>query len=110
MHELAIAESVLDAITARTAERKVHAVCLEIGKLSGVSPDSLRFCFELAAAGTGIDGAVLDIIEPAGRARCGSCSQEFAVADLILLCACGSSDVQILAGDELRIISVKVSC
>jgi hydrogenase nickel incorporation protein HypA/HybF len=109
MHELAIAENVLETITARTADRKVHAVRLEVGKLSGVSADSLRFCFELAAAGTGVDGAVLDIVEPAGRARCGTCFQEFALQDLILLCACGSSDVRVLAGDELRILSVEVS-
>jgi hydrogenase nickel incorporation protein HypA/HybF len=109
MHELAIAENVLDTITARTADRKVHAVRLEIGRLSGVCADSLRFCFELAAAGAGADGAVLDIVEPPGRARCVTCSHEFTVDDLILLCACGSSDVRVLAGDELRILSVEVS-
>ncbi len=32
--------------------RQVREVRLEVGKLSGVSVDSLRFCFELAAAGT----------------------------------------------------------
>jgi hydrogenase nickel incorporation protein HypA/HybF len=109
MHELAIAENVLETITARTADRKVHAVRLEIGKLAGVTTDSLRFCFELAAAGTGVDGAVLEIVEPAGRARCQACSHEFALNDLILLCACGSSDVRVLAGNELRILSVEVS-
>jgi hydrogenase nickel incorporation protein HypA/HybF len=109
MHELAIAEDVLGTITARTAERKVHAVRLEVGRLSGVSADSLRFCFELVAAGTGVDGAVLDIIEPSGRARCLTCAEEFALDELILLCGCGSTDVRIVAGDELRIVSVEVS-
>jgi hydrogenase nickel incorporation protein HypA/HybF len=109
MHELAIAENVLDTITARTADRKVHAVRLEVGRLSGVSADSLRFCFELAAAGTAVDGAVLDIVEPPGRAHCQACSREFGLEDLILLCPCGSSDVRVLAGAELRILSVEVS-
>jgi Zn finger protein HypA/HybF involved in hydrogenase expression len=31
------------------------------------------------------------------------------VEDPILLCACGSSNVHILAGEELRILSVEVS-
>jgi hydrogenase nickel incorporation protein HypA/HybF len=109
MHELAIAESVLDTITARTGDRQVCEVRLEVGKLSGVSVDSLRFCFELAAAGTGVDGAALDIVEPSGRARCETCSEEFLIDDRILLCACGSSDVRVLAGEELRIVSVEVS-
>lgn len=109
MHELAIAESVLSAITARIGDRQVVQVRLEIGRLSGVSVDSLRFCFELAAEGTGIDGAELTIDEPPGRARCATCSEEFVLEDRILLCACGSSDVRLLGGDELRILSVEMS-
>lgn len=109
MHELAIAESVLDTITARIGDRQVREVRLEIGKLSGVSADSLRFCFELVATGTGVDGAELEIVEPPGEGRCVTCSNEFVLLDRILLCACGSSDVRVTAGDELRIISVEVS-
>jgi hydrogenase nickel incorporation protein HypA/HybF len=110
MHELSIAESVLDTITARTGDREVREVRLEIGKLAGVSVDSLRFCFEVATAGTALERAALDIVEPSGRARCASCGQEFMIDDRILLCACGSSDVRVLAGEELRILSVEVSC
>jgi hydrogenase nickel incorporation protein HypA/HybF len=109
MHELAIAESVVDAITSRTGGRQVSEVLLEVGKLSGVSADSLRFCFELAAQGTSVDGAQLDIREPSGLARCASCDRDFTLDDLILLCSCGSGDVRVLAGEELRIISVEVS-
>jgi hydrogenase nickel incorporation protein HypA/HybF len=109
MHELSIAESVVDAITARTGERQVSGIVLEIGKLSGISPDSLRFCFELAAEGTGVTGARLDIREPVGEAHCLTCDSDFALADPIMLCPCGSSNVQVLGGDELRIVSVEVS-
>ena len=108
MHELAIAESVIDTITARVGDRRVSSVLLEVGRLSGVSSDALRFSFELAAQGTGVDGAQLEINEPAGRARCAQCDRDFEVNDLIMLCSCGSSDVRLLAGDELRIISVAV--
>ncbi len=109
MHELAIATSVLETITARVPGRSVCEVRLEIGKLSGVSVDSLRFCFDLAAAGTEAEGAALHIDEPAGRARCETCGEEFLIDDRILLCACGSSAVRVLAGDELRILSLEVS-
>lgn len=108
MHELAIAESVVDSVTARTGSSRVTQVRLEVGRLSGVVADALRFSFELAASGTGLDGAQLDIDEPDGRAKCADCGQEFAVPDLILLCPCGSADVHVLAGEELRIVSVEV--
>jgi hydrogenase nickel incorporation protein HypA/HybF len=109
VHELAIAESVIETITARTGERSVREIHLEVGRLSGVSAEALRFCFDLAAADTAANGATLVIDEPPGRAHCVTCGEEFVVEDPILLCGCGSSDVRILAGEELLILSVQVS-
>jgi hydrogenase nickel incorporation protein HypA/HybF len=108
MHELSIAQGIVDAVAERTGGAAVGNVHLVVGQLSGVVPDSLRFCFELVAAGTPLEAAVLQIDEPRGRARCGSCATEFAVPDLVLLCSCGSSDVHLLAGDELLIRSVEL--
>lgn len=109
VHELAIAESVIETIAARTGDRVVREVRLEVGRLSGVSADSLRFCFEVAAADTGVGGARLVIDEPPGRAHCVTCGEEFSLDEPILLCACGSSDVRVLEGEELRILSVTVA-
>src|SRR4051794_33154825 len=109
MHELAIAESVLSTIAARVGDRTVHEVRLEVGKLSGISAESLRFCFSLAAEGTAVSGAALDIVEPPGQALCSSCGSDFALLEPFPLCACGSSDVRVLGGNELRILSVEVS-
>ncbi len=109
MHELAIAESVLSTITARVGDRTVHEVRLEVGRLSGVSADSLRFCFSLAASGTVVSGAALQIDEPRGRGLCSSCGADFELLEPFPLCACGSADVRVLSGDELRILSVEVS-
>lgn len=108
MHELSIAESVVDVVLERTDGHKVTSVRLLIGRLSGVVPDSLRFCFELAAAGTSLEGAELVIDEPAGRVHCRSCGQECARDDLILLCTCGSADVEVISGRELQLTSVEV--
>jgi hydrogenase nickel incorporation protein HypA/HybF len=108
MHELAIAESVVDAVTERTGTTSIKTVRIEVGRLAGIMADSLRFCFDVATDGTPLAGATLDISEPAGRARCSSCGTNFAVDDLVLLCPCGSADVQVTAGQELKILSVEV--
>jgi hydrogenase nickel incorporation protein HypA/HybF len=108
MHELSLTQSVVDAIVAKMGEETVTAVRLEVGKLSGVVTDSMRFCFEVICAGTTLEGARLDIDEPPGRARCHDCATEFDVPDLILLCPCGSANVEIVAGRELKIKSVEV--
>lgn len=108
MHELAITESVVDAVLERTGDRKVTTVRLKIGRLAGVVPDAMRFCFDLVTAGTPLEGAVLEIEEPAGQARCRSCGDEFRLSDLVLLCPCGSADVEVVAGRELLVSSVEV--
>jgi len=108
MHELSLTQGIVEAITARLGERRVVMVRLEIGKLSGVVVDSVRFCFDLVVAGTSVDGARLEIVEPGGRARCRDCAAEFTADDPILLCPCGSSDVEVLAGTELLIKAVEV--
>lgn len=108
MHELAIMQSVVDMVVDRTEGRQVASVRLRVGKLSGVVADAMRFCFDIATMGTPLKGAALHIDETAGRAACRSCGAEFDVADLILLCYCGSADVEVVAGRELLVTSVEM--
>ena len=86
----------------------MQSVKVEVGALCAVVPDAMRFCFELATEGTVADGARLDLDVRPGAARCRSCGQHFELRDLILLCPCGSADVEVLAGRELRIMSMEV--
>ena len=106
MHELAITQSVVDAVTERTGSAPVAAVRVRVGRLAGVVPDAMRFCFELVTAGTPVEGAVLEIEQPEGHGRCRDCGEEFLLADLVLLCPCGSADVEVLTGRELAVASV----
>jgi hydrogenase nickel incorporation protein HypA/HybF len=106
MHELAITQGVVDAVTERTGTAPVAIVRVRVGRLAGVVPEAMRFCFELVAAGTPLDGAALEIEQPEGRGRCRTCGVEFVLADLVLLCGCGSADVEVLAGRELSVVSV----
>ena len=109
MHELAITESVVQAVTERLPNAKIICVRLEIGSLSGVVADSVRFCFDLVTDGTNLAGARLEISEPAALCQCRDCGTEFEPEGPIALCGCGSADVAILAGSELRITSVEVA-
>ena len=109
MHELAIAEGVVDTVTQRLPGARITRVHLEIGALSGVVPDSIRFCFDLATEGTPLEGAALEITEPPARCRCRACGTEFRPDPPIVLCPCGSADVAVLGGEELKILSVQVA-
>jgi hydrogenase nickel incorporation protein HypA/HybF len=109
MHELAVTQSVVDAVVERTGEQRVLEVRLRVGRLSGVVPDAMRFCFDLVTDGTPLQGAILDIEEPEGSGSCRRCGSTFVLHDLILLCPCGSADVDVLTGRELAIGSVEVA-
>jgi hydrogenase nickel incorporation protein HypA/HybF len=103
VHELAITESIVAAVVERMPDTTVRRVRLEIGRLSGVVPDAVRFCFDLVVAGTS-----LEIDEPPGRVACRRCAAEFDTDEVLALCPCGSADVELLRGRELRIRSVEV--
>lgn len=108
MHELAITESIVTAVTDRMADTPIRRVRVEVGRLSGVVPDALRFCFELATVGSTLAGAELEIISVPGRGRCRECSAEFDTDEIVTACACGSLDVQVTGGQQLLIREVEV--
>ena len=103
MHELGITQEIVAIVSERARGRKVRRVVLEIGKLTAVLPDALRFCFDLCNRGTPAEGAELEIIETRGRARCRQCGSELFLDRPFGRCACGNSDLDWLAGEELKI-------
>ena len=105
---MALTESVVDLVGRRTAGRRVLVVRLQVGALSGVLPDAMRFCFDLATAGTPLEGARLEVEEVPGRLRCRTCGEESPCPDLVRLCPCGSADVEVVGGEDLRVASVDV--
>jgi len=108
MHELALMESLVATVEREVAGR-VMAVRLEVGALSAVVPDALRFCFDLCVEGTRLQGAELEILEVPGRGRCRRCAEELAIdGPLWPTCRCGSPDVEIVAGRELGVREVEV--
>jgi hydrogenase nickel incorporation protein HypA/HybF len=109
MHELGLTQEILEIVTQRARARKVKRIVLEIGKLSCVLPDAIRFSFDLCAAGTIAEGAELEITQPPGRGRCRQCGAEFALHGVLARCGCGSSDIEWLSGEELRIKTMEIA-
>src|SRR5262249_44437728 len=108
MHELAITESVVSGVCERVNGSKVVRVVLQIGKLSGIVPDAIRFCFDVCASGTNLEGATLEIFEPSGRAKCRDCRADVQIEEILALCECGSANLEILSGQELLVKEVEV--
>ena len=105
MHELSIAESILDAVRQELAKRpgaRPTCVGLRIGEFSAIDIDSLTFCFECVVQGTQWHGLRLDARLCPQRRVCEDCGTEFAVVEYITACsACGSNSSKLVSGDEL---------
>jgi len=108
MHEMALTEDLVSLIAEHCAGRQVTRVVLEVGKLSAVVPDAIRFCFELCAEGTPAEGARLELVEVTGLARCRSCEREFALDSVFDRCSCGSLSLEFLSGEQLQLREVEV--
>jgi hydrogenase nickel incorporation protein HypA/HybF len=109
MHELSICQGIVESVCEAVPDGQVLVVTVEIGRLSGVVPEAIRFCFDACARGTRVEGARLDIREVPGRGRCGSCDQQLDMDELLARCACGNPFLEIVRGRELRIRSVEVN-
>jgi hydrogenase nickel incorporation protein HypA/HybF len=108
MHELAIAEAVIDIAAAHAAGRRVTSVQVKIGHLRQVVPAALEFSFALAAEGTPVAGARLDIEHVPAAGACRSCGAESELDGFPLACrACGGLDVEVIRGEELQVASLE---
>jgi hydrogenase nickel incorporation protein HypA/HybF len=104
MHELGITRNIVAICAENAGGRRVSRITVEVGKLSAVVPRALEFCFDVAAAGTPVEGARLEIVEIDGRGRCKKCGQEAPLSSMVFRCAgeCGGA-IEVLAGEELNI-------
>ena len=109
MHELGITQSIVEIVSAQAGEARVARVIVEVGRLSAVMPDAIRFCFELCCAGTVLEGAELEIIETPGRGRCRACGVEMPLNAPFGQCPCGSWDVACIAGEALMIKAMEMA-
>jgi hydrogenase nickel incorporation protein HypA/HybF len=113
VHELSIVEALLDQVEQEVKSSgqpgRVTALDLTIGRLSGVSTESLRFAFQLLAPGTLAEAAELRITEPRAACRCRACGAQTPVDELVVRCPrCGSGDVLLDGGRDLRIESIEL--
>ncbi len=112
MHELSLAQSVLEIIEESAQVQcfnRVRSVILEIGKLSSVDPDAMRFCFDAAMKGSLAEGARLDIVEMPGQGWCARCAREVTVVALYEPCPyCGDFQVRVTGGDAMRVKELEV--
>ncbi len=112
MHELALATNVLRIVeeAAETEQfARVVEVHLEVGRLSCVEPDSLRFCFEAIQRDTVAADAKLMLTVIPGEARCRDCGEACELDNHFDPCpSCGAHGLEVLGGNTMRVTGLEV--
>jgi len=109
MHELSVCRNVVAIVCERAAGQRVTRVRLEIGRLSAIMPEAIRFCFDICAQGTRAAGAALEIVEVSGLGRCDACSTEVALQAPVGRCpTCGAGGLRLINGEEMKIKEMEV--
>jgi hydrogenase nickel incorporation protein HypA/HybF len=112
MHEMALAESMLEIVES-TARRhgasRISAVRLEIGALSHVAIDALRFCFDAVTRGSLAEGATLEIEATPGEAWCMPCGERVPLEQVGEPCPrCGGFQLAVTRGEDMRVRDIAI--
>jgi hydrogenase nickel incorporation protein HypA/HybF len=109
MHELSLADAIVQICSDHARGRRVVTVELRVGRLRQVVPHALEFAFALVAEGTPVEGAELMIEEVPVRVSCRSCATESEADVFPLACGrCGGLDVHVVAGEEFQVQALEI--
>jgi len=112
MHELGIANSVLEAVRSEMTRYPGNYPCkvgVRIGEMAAIDQDALRFCFEAIIRETDLEPLELSIEVCPRRHRCLVCERDFVVRNYDSRCPhCASLDTTCVSGDELELAYLEV--
>lgn len=112
MHEVSImAEAVrMAAESARAAgARRITAVRLRVGRLSGAVPEAMEFAWDVVRRDTMAAEATLTLESVAPMSWCAKCQTEFECKDFFSECPrCHEPSDELRRGRELEIASVEI--
>lgn len=112
MHEMSLCENIRDVLEDQAQESgftRVTKVWVEVGPLSCVEPEALKFGFDVVMRGSVAEGSVLDIATPPAAARCPACGKTTEVKQRYEACPdCGTPGLQIMQGEAFKIMKLEV--
>lgn len=113
MHELSIALSIVDIATEAVQNNgggTVEVLYLKLGKLSGVVKDALLSTWEIACAGTQIEGSQLVIEEVPVVIHCSSCDADRTLHSInrFICPVCFDAAPTLVSGRELQLTALEI--
>jgi hydrogenase nickel incorporation protein HypA/HybF len=112
MHEIGIADAILEAAQNEARRRKgaiLISIGVRVGVLSGVDEEALRFAFTALTLDTNLQEVIFEVLSCNRRNRCLDCGHEFETPLYVAPCPCCRSEkIALAGGDELDLAYVEV--
>ena len=113
MHELSLAVALVEQVEAallREQSPRAVRIDLAVGALAGVDPEAFAFAFPIAAEGTPVEGAKLNLRPVPLQVKCADCGQESEPSSLFLIYCekCESTKVEIVSGRGMVIEAIEI--
>lgn len=110
MHELSIAQSILDLVRPYVPEgQRVEFVRLKVGEQSGVVAESLEFCWSAVIPDTPLMDSRLVIEKSPFLIRCDACGAESESEYGLAVCPrCESPRTRVVSGMELQVLDLEL--
>jgi len=109
VHELSICTSLASIVRQHADGRSVSRVHLDVGHLRQVIPETLRYSWEIVVADTPLQGSVLEINHIPAVLHCRTCEARTTIDVAVFRCACGSTETDVVAGNELLVRSLDLA-
>lgn len=113
MHELSIAQEIINILETHVPPERCHQVSkviVKIGKFSNILSDSLQFCFEAVINNTKFSNAKLEVDSIPLIIECNECKQKIEIESPVFLCSnCGSANIKLITGNEMSIDHIEIN-
>jgi hydrogenase nickel incorporation protein HypA/HybF len=112
LHELSLVQALVEQAQLAAREsapgRRLTAVYVDVGELSGAVPEILKELYPLVAEGTELEGSRLRVRKVRARFKCCACGEESGRGQGLGCPGCGSMELDMLRGREIRLTAVDV--
>lgn len=113
MHELSVAQNVVEIIKGQVPEnelRNVVFVRLRVGALAGIVCESLEFCYGVITDKTPLQHSKLKIDYVPTKIHCRTCSTTSPTEPNFLVCpVCSGREVELESGMELQVVELELT-
>jgi hydrogenase nickel incorporation protein HypA/HybF len=121
MHEMSITQAMLDMALEHAKGQRITDINLQVGRMSGIVPESVEFYFEYLSQGTLAEGATLHFETVPLEMTCVDCGRQADLSDwaydppraimieaLARGCECGSNNLRVTGGTGFHMLSLEV--